>query len=404
MSDVATIQTELRSALAHLNDPPYLERHPLTRILGFVAESSALSRGRMLRRTLKVAIEALDPGVDIPASASQARAYQVLYRYAISRKSMVAIALDLNISRRQAYRELRQSIEALAQILAEMDMTPGERGRVPPNSAAARAKRVRQELERLSSVASQDVDLVDLVRTAVASAQRLAEQRGVNIELHLRHQQLPVVVNRVMLRQAILNLLSHMARVHAGDTIHVALTCQDDDALLRCQYHPEIGNSLPSEGPHAIAMQLLQSLNIACEQTTLRDGSTVVVAHIPLPRQRTVLIVDDSEGTIALFRRYLRPLPILVYSATSGSEALAIMAASQPDIVILDVMMPGRDGWEVLEAIRAPGARSQPHVIICSVIDDPQLAAALGADAFLHKPVSRAQLLQVVTAASGNGS
>jgi len=65
-----------------------------------------------------------------------------------------------------------------------------------------------------------------------------------------------------------------------------------------------------------------------------------------------------------------------------------------PDVVILDVMMPDRDGWEVLQTLRRSKAGSEARVLVCSIINDPQLAKALGADGFLHKPVDRASLLQ----------
>ena len=71
----------------------------------------------------------------------------------------------------------------------------------------------------------------------------------------------------------------------------------------------------------------------------------------------------------------------------------------RPDVVILDVMMPDRDGWELLQTLRTHEPEKATRVIICSVIKDPDLAFALGADGFLHKPVDRAQLLQALEAA-----
>ena len=67
-----------------------------------------------------------------------------------------------------------------------------------------------------------------------------------------------------------------------------------------------------------------------------------------------------------------------------------------PDVVILDVMMPGRDGWEVLQTLRRSEAGAEARVLVCSIINDPQLAKALGANGFLHKPVDRASLLQAL--------
>jgi CheY-like chemotaxis protein len=405
VSDTLTIQRELRSALAHLNDLTYLESHLLAHRLSFIDESPGTSRGHVLRRTLRAAIEALDPGGDVPGEAPEARAYQVLYRYAISRHSMVTIALDLNISRRQAYRELQQSTEALAKILAVMDL-PSADDAVPGEASVVswRAARLRDELERLDSVGSQDVDLVELVRSAVASVQYLADQRALHILMSCEREQVPVRANRVMLRQAVIGLLSHITRVHQGDKIGVELSRLGDQASLSCRYlATEADDSAGATGPLAIALQLLATLRMPC--SFQRDGESAVIrVQVPLVARRQLLIVDDNEGTIALFRRYLRQETLAIYSATSGTQALEMIAQQQPDVILLDVMMPVRDGWEVLESLRADEGPSRPRVIVCSVIDDPQLAAALGADAFLHKPVSRKQLLQAVASVTGEGS
>ena len=109
--------------------------------------------------------------------------------------------------------------------------------------------------------------------------------------------------------------------------------------------------------------------------------------------------MDDNRGIIALFTSYLRQLPYHVSGATSAAEALEILQRSRPDIVILDVMMPDRDGWEVLEKLRARRSEDRPYILVCSIINDPELAMALGANAFLSKPVSLGQLLQAIEVA-----
>ncbi len=64
-----------------------------------------------------------------------------------------------------------------------------------------------------------------------------------------------------------------------------------------------------------------------------------------------------------------------------------------PDVIILDIMMPHVEGWTILRELReTPGTRKVP-VIVCSIVDNPELALALGAHAFLAKPVAPGQLL-----------
>ena len=175
MLDQERLISELRSALAHLGDPPYLEDHPLAGRISNLGPPPGLSRGQALRRTLRLAIAALDPGASNASSVLQARAYQCLYRFAISRESMQAIASEQGISRRQAYRELRRGITALAQILSDLiAISNGEKPSVNMQ-AAVHAGRLREELERLSTERLEEFDLTQLVTGAIATAQHLAD-------------------------------------------------------------------------------------------------------------------------------------------------------------------------------------------------------------------------------------
>jgi len=390
MRDEAKFLSELHSALAHLDDPPYLENHPLASRLRSVAETPELSRGQALRRALRLAIAALDPGAGTTGGL-EARSYQVLYRWAVAKQGMVAIAASLGISRRQAYRELRHATEALAQVLGGAVMGAGQ------ETSATLAAQVHDEFKRLSRFAAQDVDLNSLLAGAVQSADCLARQRGLEILLQLETPGLHTTANRVMLRQAILNLLSHIVSVHQDGPIGVHLSRSGRSATVQLSYRPQATLDHPQpKGPYEVATQILQSLDIAWTRDTAEDGTARIRIYIPLTQDRTVLIVEDNEGVIALFRRYLQHQPYRVQGATSAEQALDLMHQLQPDVVILDVMMPDRDGWEVLQMLRAtpPGARAR--FIVCSIINDPKLAIALGAHAFLNKPVDRASLLQVL--------
>jgi CheY-like chemotaxis protein len=419
MPPAEELLSELRSALAHLDDPPYLENHPLAKRLNFIAQAPALSRGQLLRRTLRLVIETLDPGQDVPRSAPEARSYEVLQRYAIAKESMVAIASRLDISERQAYRELRCATEALAQILSEMAAGTGDglallEGKTP-SSVPERAAKVLEDVERLSRASSEEIDIARLVTSAVESVRNLARERHVEIELQAEPPPLGIMANRVMLRQAVLNLLSHAVSSQEEGRVTVQLQRAGQEVVLAVFYTRAVGQTPPgAEDPYTVATQILNSLGIRWGQelppTNAPAGSSPRGANttrkiwltVPLAQEHTILIIDDNEGLIALFRRYLRPLPYRVVGVTRAAEALAMVEELRPELVILDVMMPDRDGWEVLETLRSMASLNEGHrlhVIVCSIINDPQLAAALGADAFLHKPVDQASLLAAISGA-----
>ncbi|MDI7275573.1 MAG: response regulator [Anaerolineae bacterium] len=390
---------EVHSALKHLDDPPYLERHPLVNRIPCVAQAPELSRGQALRRAIRVAIAALHPGTGARPGPLEARSYQVLYRWAIAREGMVTIASSLGISLRQAYRDLQVATQALAEVLDSAGMQGGGGA---AGSSAPLTGPLGAELTRLAQVSEQDVDLARLLAEVVETARVLARECGVEIVIDIEAQGLHTVANRVMLRQAVLNLLSYAVGSQPRFPLVVRLRPRGEQALIEVRYYPEAEDPRAHvNSPYHIAGQLLQSLDLGWQRQPQNDGSVAITVAVPLTRARTVLIVEDNEGMIALFRGYLRHRPYRVYASSDPAEALELLQHLQPDIVILDVMMPDRDGWEVLQQMRACEAGRRARVIVCSVINDPRLASALGADAFLSKPVDRASLLQVLRADGG---
>jgi CheY-like chemotaxis protein len=109
-----------------------------------------------------------------------------------------------------------------------------------------------------------------------------------------------------------------------------------------------------------------------------------------------VLIIDDNEGLVALLSDYLAGHACQVMATTDGWEGLRLAQDGSPDAIILDVMMPELDGWEFLQRLRSHPQTTTVPVIICSVVNDPELAYSLGASLFLPKPVSRDDVLDAL--------
>jgi CheY-like chemotaxis protein len=122
-----------------------------------------------------------------------------------------------------------------------------------------------------------------------------------------------------------------------------------------------------------------------------------------MPSLRKILIVDDESPAIELFRSYLAGLRFEMEAETRPELALARALAFRPHLILIDVMMPAMDGWELLQRLRhAPALRDVP-IIACSVLNDGELARSLGATQFLRKPILRHQLITVVQAALSDG-
>jgi DNA-binding response OmpR family regulator len=107
---------------------------------------------------------------------------------------------------------------------------------------------------------------------------------------------------------------------------------------------------------------------------------------------KTALIIDDSDSAIDLMRRWLTRLNYGVVSATDGETGLAIARAQKPDLILLDVLMPGRSGYDILEELRADEALSSTPVILVTVDDDRARGLDAGATDYIRKPVAEAQL------------
>lgn len=120
----------------------------------------------------------------------------------------------------------------------------------------------------------------------------------------------------------------------------------------------------------------------------------------PKRKVPSVLVVDDDPSARELLSRNLEREGFAVTTASSGTEALAMIKGSKPLAVLLDVMMPGLDGWHVLRAIRENSETKDIPVIMQTVLDERNFAYALGASSYLKKPVHRnalAEALQALT-------
>ncbi|MDQ6690240.1 MAG: response regulator [Gemmatimonadota bacterium] len=112
-------------------------------------------------------------------------------------------------------------------------------------------------------------------------------------------------------------------------------------------------------------------------------------------RQSRILIVDDERHNRDLLEVMLKPEGHLLLSASSGEEALALVAQQPPDLILLDVMMPGMDGYEVARRIKDNLATNTIPVVMLTALDDRNarvLGLSAGAEDFLTKPLDRAEL------------
>ncbi|MBE0592955.1 MAG: response regulator, partial [Gemmatimonadales bacterium] len=110
----------------------------------------------------------------------------------------------------------------------------------------------------------------------------------------------------------------------------------------------------------------------------------------------TVLVIDDDPAVRNLMRRFLSKEGFRVEEAPAGDVGLRMAREVRPDVITLDVMMPGLDGWSVLTALKADPALADIPVVMLTILDDRSVGFALGASAYLTKPIERSLLVPLL--------
>src|SRR5574337_68844 len=109
-----------------------------------------------------------------------------------------------------------------------------------------------------------------------------------------------------------------------------------------------------------------------------------------------ILVVDDTDANIRLLRALLKGAGYDVVTATCGAEALTAAASENPDLILLDIMMPDLTGYDVCHRLRsAPGTRETPIIFLTALreLEDHMKAMDVGGDDILTRPIHKLELL-----------
>jgi CheY-like chemotaxis protein len=160
-----------------------------------------------------------------------------------------------------------------------------------------------------------------------------------------------------------------------------------------------------AEAKHPLAEEVSEKIEMTRDLIRLTGGALTTAPRwtpgkpftaaltLPLAERVSVLVIDDNLDTLQLMHRYLEGTRYRFGGVRDPEQALAQAQVLSPQLIILDVMLPGVDGWEVLGRLREnPVFRSIP-VVVSTILPQEHLALTLGAAAFLRKPVSRETVL-----------
>lgn len=375
----------VKDALEHLYDLSHLQHHPLAQK---DRSGSAEIAGQHLRQELAAAIEALNPGAGVPFLARHARSYNLIRLRYVERMTVHEAGRELGLSLRQTHRDLRRGEESVAEVLwARRSAAP------PPEPDGLEISSFQAEMARLATH-PQPTDVRMLLQRAQDAVARLAAQRGVDFRVEFPPDPVTVSTDPVVAEQVLVTMLSRVIQQSYPGTLEMALTSGEEQASLALRYFPE-SEAASASAVNLVVTQLADRLGWRVGQEEQLKGTRTVTLYITA-RGPTVLVIDDNEGLVELLERYLTDQACRVMSATSGQEGLRLAEEAPPDAIVLDVMMPGMHGWEFLQRLRNQPRTAAVPVIVCSIINNPELAYSLGASLFLSKPVSRQDVLNAL--------
>lgn len=395
----------VRTALAHLYDYAFLQNHPLTMLLEGRSGSDEVTRAQRMRRLLLDCIERLRP--EGTHSGEETRAYAILTYRCVDGLSMPEIADKLALSRRQAYREYTKGVDAVASLVADaLHIQPSVARTAQPLAALTGARMVaaNQEVERLKETLS--IEALDLP-VVVESVYALLAPRVVRTAIHVVVEQatdLPAcMADRALLRQALVNLFSYALDVIPA-TGELQISFAQHGASIQMQVIGRAAESSARLTPHpahregvglAVAIKLIEASGGAMALHEAEDRWNCVVT-LPAVESNTVLVIDDNADLTALYQRFLAGHNLTLVGATSGTQALELVHEVKPALILLDLMLPHQDGWEILQRLRGDEQTAITPIVICSVLNEPDLALAMGADDYITKPVSQETLVGVL--------
>ena len=113
----------------------------------------------------------------------------------------------------------------------------------------------------------------------------------------------------------------------------------------------------------------------------------------------SILVVDDNEDNAHIIRDYLEARGYTISVAYNGDQAMELFEKEKPSLVLLDVMMPGRDGWQVCREMKESESGRDVRIIMVTALQDwmdKRQAIETGADDFVEKPFELARLAMVV--------
>ncbi len=285
-------------------------------------------------------------------------------------------------------------------------------------------------------VFGEDIEVDAMVRDLATTVESLVARNGNKLELRLAPDLGVMHSDLTKVRQILLNLLSNAAKFTEGGTITLSASREmaagkadrivfgvadtgigmSDEQLAKLfqRFQQADASTTRKFGGTGLGLSLTKAFvdmlggSVAAESAPERgttftvslpamlapslDGEVDVEAAPSAPAgedptRDLILVIDDDENQRVLMTRFLQREGFRARTATNGEAGLALARELKPRAILLDVMMPGIDGWSVLSALKADPELSAIPVVMVTFVEQRSLAASLGAADYVLKPV-----------------
>jgi CheY-like chemotaxis protein len=392
----------VKDALGNFYDTIHLQTHPLSEMLALHRRSGETT-AEALRLLLRETIEGLRPPAPVPMDRAEWLSFRLLWLHYVQSCSQSEVCQELALSQASFYRRLQEALEAVASVLwdrYQQEHSTVEGGQAGATTEAYAADRALDQAIQLAYVAiRRPVDMSKCLQSVSSTIAPFLHNQGVALRIEAPPA-LPLAYgDPVVLEQILLNILTEAIGLAGSDGLTLVVRVRGGDTVWELR-GLAVAKGSPPEVPLSRGLVIARGMLAAYGgQLGLdRDEGANQVIHFTLPmaRLRRVLIIDDDSDAVMLYRRYLSGHGYGLHSTQDPDQVSFLVAESRPEVVLLDVLMPQRDGWRVLQRLKATPETASIPVIVCSVLSQPGLALALGAAQVLQKPISQEALVRAV--------
>jgi len=377
---------DLQDTLNHLYDPAYQPPETLYGVLGYDRQAGVAP----VQAAILKAIDELKPEPDVPRAARSRRLYEVLSCRYLQKLTQEEAAERLGITARHLRREQGEAVHALAQRLwqAGQAQLASQLGESPDWLS-----QLKQELTALQKSAPGSVADVEATMSSVVElVAPITAKRGVRVQLGQVQRRVMAAIHPSGLRQLLVHSITEWSRLLLSGQVELSAEQVQDQVKITLTGNAATVGTLPDD---TLIRELLAVYRGSANVRV--DGDQLSLdMFLPPAAGIKVLVVDDNADLIHFYQRYVQGTPYLIVPLAEGTRLLEAIEAVKPNAIVLDVMLPDIDGWELLTNLREhPATRSLP-VIVCSVVREEELALALGAARYVPKPVRRQEFIQAL--------